>query len=68
MLDVLVSILGFFPVVGLAALGGLIGQKAGVWNMAIEGMMTFGPLQVFLLTGIWGGPSGLACFLDYWLG
>jgi ABC-type uncharacterized transport system permease subunit len=40
--DVISSILSFFPVIGLAALGGFISQKSGVWNIAIEGIMTFG--------------------------
>lgn len=42
MLSVIGSILSFFPVIGLAALGGLVTQKSGVWNIALEGMMTFG--------------------------
>lgn len=42
MLDMIISILSFFPVIGLATLGGLITQKSGVWNIAIEGMMAFG--------------------------
>ncbi len=36
------SILSFFPVIGLATLGGFLSQKSGVWNIAIEGMMAFG--------------------------
>lgn len=36
------SILSFFPVIGLAALGGFLSQKSGVWNIALEGMMAFG--------------------------
>ncbi len=40
--DALGSILSFFPVIGLAALGGFLGQKSGVWNIAIEGVMAFG--------------------------
>ncbi|MEM2878165.1 MAG: ABC transporter permease [Candidatus Hadarchaeales archaeon] len=42
MLDVISSVLSYFPVIGLAALGGLIGQKAGVYNIATEGIMLFG--------------------------
>lgn len=41
-LDALSSILSFFPVIGLAALGGFLGQKSGVWNLAMEGIMAFG--------------------------
>ena len=40
--DAISSILSFFPVIGLAALGGFTSQKSGVWNIAIEGIMTFG--------------------------
>jgi ABC-type uncharacterized transport system permease subunit len=40
--DAISSILSFFPVIGLATLGGFISQKSGVWNIAIEGIMTFG--------------------------
>lgn len=36
------SILSFFPVIGLATLGGFLSQKSGVWNIALEGIMAFG--------------------------
>lgn len=36
------SILSFFPIIGLATLGGFLSQKSGVWNIALEGMMAFG--------------------------
>lgn len=42
MLDVVISILSFFPVIGLATLGGFLSQKSGVWNLALEGIMAFG--------------------------
>jgi ABC-type uncharacterized transport system permease subunit len=42
LLGVVASILSFFPVIGLAALGGFISQKSGVWNLALEGIMAFG--------------------------
>lgn len=41
-LEVIASMLSFFPVIGLATLGGFLSQKSGVWNIAIEGMMAFG--------------------------
>lgn len=41
-LESISSILAFFPVIGLATLGGFLGQKSGVWNIAIEGTMAFG--------------------------
>ena len=40
--DAISTSLSFFPVIGLAALGGFISQKSGVWNIAVEGIMTFG--------------------------
>jgi len=40
--EAIISILSFFPVIGLAALGGFLSQKSGVWNLALEGMMAFG--------------------------
>lgn len=42
LLDVVISILSFFPVIGLATLGGFLSQKSGVWNLALEGIMAFG--------------------------
>jgi ABC-type uncharacterized transport system permease subunit len=42
LLEAVSSILSFFPVIGLATLGGFLSQKSGVWNIALEGVMAFG--------------------------
>jgi len=40
--EVFASMLSFFPVIGLATLGGFLSQKSGVWNIALEGLIAFG--------------------------
>jgi ABC-type uncharacterized transport system permease subunit len=57
--ETVISILSFFPVIGLAALGGFIGQKGGVWNLALEGVMAFGAFSgvfayYYLGGSLWG--------------
>jgi len=44
MIEIVASILSYFPVIGLAALGGLLSQKSGVYNISIEGIMAFGTM------------------------
>ena len=39
MIDAVVSMMSWFPVLGLAALGSLITSKTGVLNIGIEGIM-----------------------------
>lgn len=48
MIEIIASILSYFPVIGLSALGGLLSQKAGVYNISIEGFMAFGTLAGLL--------------------
>jgi ABC-type uncharacterized transport system permease subunit len=55
MLGVLASILSFFPVIGLATLGGFLSQKSGVWNIALEGVMAFGAFSGVLAYHYLGG-------------
>ncbi len=53
-LGIISGILSYFPVIGLAALGELISQKAGVYNIGIEGIVAFGTFSGILgyyLTG-----------------
>ncbi len=54
LLDAVSSILSFFPVIGLAALGGFLTQKSGVWNLALEGMMAFGAFAGVFAYYLWG--------------
>lgn len=58
LLEAVGSILSFTPVIGFAALGLLIGQKSGVWNIGIEGIMGMGTFAgifgyYFLGQSIW---------------
>ncbi|MEM3514435.1 MAG: ABC transporter permease [Candidatus Hadarchaeum sp.] len=59
MIDVISSVLSYFPVIGLAALGGLIGQKAGVYNIAVGGIM---------MAGAVGGLFGYFVSGSLWVG
>lgn len=47
-IEIIASILSYFPVIGLAALGGLLSQKSGVYNISIEGFMAFGTMSGLL--------------------
>jgi len=61
-IGVLHGILEFAPVLVLAALGGVLSEKAGVVNIGLEGMMRFGAFAAaagaFFTGSAW---AGLAC-------
>jgi simple sugar transport system permease protein len=67
-LEAIGSILSFFPVIGLATLGGFIGQKSGVWNISIEGMMAFGTFSGVLAYHYLGGSVPLGLLIGFCLG
>jgi len=67
-LEAVVSILSFFPVIGLATLGGFIGQKSGVWNISVEGMMAFGTFSGVLAYNYLGGSIPLSLLVGFCLG
>lgn len=58
LLSVIVSILSFTPLLGLAVLGLLVTQKSGVWNIGVEGIMIMGAFSAvfsysFMGQNIW---------------
>ncbi len=57
-LSVIVSVLSFTPLLGLAVLGLMITQKSGVWNIGVEGIMIMGAFSAvfsysFIAQNIW---------------
>ena len=67
-LDLFSSMLSFFPVIGLATLGGFLCQKSGVWNIAIEGMMAFGTFSGIFAYHYFGQSIWLSLFFGFLLG
>ncbi|MHB8418946.1 MAG: ABC transporter permease [Myxococcales bacterium] len=58
-----VSVLAYAPPVALAALGGVLSERAGVINIGLEGMMRFGALF-----GAWGSLAAGTGAAAPWLG
>ena len=67
-LDLFSSMLSFFPVIGLATLGGFLCQKSGVWNIAVEGMMAFGTFSGIFAYHYFGQSIWLSLFFGFLLG
>ena len=66
--DVVSSILSFFPVIGLATLGGFLSQKSGVWNLAVEGIMAFGAFSGILAYHYLGQSIWVALLFGFLMG
>jgi len=67
-LEPISSILSFFPIIGLATLGGFLCQKSGVWNIAIEGMMAFGAFSGVFAYHYFHQSIWLSLFFGFLLG
>lgn len=66
--QVISSILSFFPVIGLAALGGFIGQKSGVWNLSLEGTMALGAFAGIFAYHYLGGSILVSLIFGFLMG
>jgi len=62
------SILSFFPVIGLAALGGFLSQKSGVWNLSLEGIMAFGAFSGVYAYHYFGGSIWVSLLFGFLMG
>lgn len=56
LLSILVSAFGVATVILLAALGELVTERAGIWNMGVEGTMLTGCLAAYLTMVVTGSP------------
>lgn len=68
MMQQISSILSFFPVIGLAALGGFLSQKSGVWNLSLEGIMTFGAFSGVFAYHYFGGSIWVSLLFGFLMG
>jgi ABC-type uncharacterized transport system permease subunit len=68
MYDIIASILSFFPVIGLATLGGFLSQKSGVWNIALEGIMAYGAFSAVFAYHYLGGSIWVALLFGFLMG
>ncbi len=62
------SILSFFPVIGLAILGGFLSQKSGVWNLSLEGVMAFGAFSGVFAYHYFGGSIWVSLLFGFLMG
>ncbi len=63
-IQTIVAIFEMSPVLSIAAFGQLLSQKSGVFNLGIEGIMTFGGVFAVLGYSIWPSPW-LSLFLGF---
>jgi len=68
MQQIISSILSFFPVIGLAALGGFLSQKSGVWNLSLEGIMAFGAFSGVFAYHYFGGFIWVSLLFGFLMG
>ena len=68
MQQIISSILSFFPVIGLAALGGFLSQKSGVWNLSLEGIMAFGAFSGVYAYHYFGGSIWVSLLFGFLMG
>ena len=68
MMQQISSILSFFPVIGLAALGGFLSQKSGVWNLSLEGIMAFGAFSGVYAYHYFGGSIWVSLLFGFLMG
>lgn len=68
MMQQISSILSFFPVIGLAALGGFLSQKSGVWNLSLEGIMAFGAFSGVFAYHYFGGSIWVSLLFGFLMG
>ena len=68
MQQIISSILSFFPVIGLAALGGFLSQKSGVWNLSLEGIMAFGAFSGVFAYHYFGGSIWVSLLFGFLMG
>ena len=56
LMSIMVAAMGGATVILLAALGELVTERAGIWNMGVEGTMLVGCLIAYLVMAETGSP------------
>ncbi len=68
LISVIVSILSFTPLLGLAVLGLLVTQKSGVWNIGVEGIMIMGAFSAIFAYSFMGQNIWFSMIFSYLIG